>query len=537
MRQLYRGGVTLRAPRAERLLAWAAALVGVIGLVSALTPEIASRVELVGGILPPGWPEAARVVTVACALGLIWLSRSLARLRRRAPRQGPRLRGGDRLAAAARRARALAAALRRAGRSGERPAAARPRRGAGGARRRRGRRRAGWGGVAPPRGGRTDRTGPRPRPARRPLLAAPLRPGRGPDRQRPAGGQGARGGLRPRQPRLLRASPRQELPLLPVAAGLPRLPGGGRDGARQRRPGGGGGGARRTARRAGAPRAGARLAARRGRRVRGILGPLPGAGAAPAAAGGGGRAATRAVQPRGARDPQGAPVGLQAAPRWLLVPGRRLGRGRPCARGRARARLRRLAARAARAWVLDGDRRSARARHRARARGGRGRPRRRLPPSRTGAGRRRLVAQHDATAPRRSERADRVPRRGDARLGARRRSERAVPQLLRLRRPAGRRASHDMVEATRAPRPPARRQRVPARAPVRLQPQVLPRMAAPVHLRGAIRRPAGSRPRVPPRRVAARAPRPVGAPSGSGPAPPRGARAGAAAVRSLTARR
>jgi len=76
--------VTLRAPRAERLLAWAAALVGVIGLVSALTPEIASRVELVGGILPPGWPEAARVVTVACALGLIWLSRSLARRRRRA---------------------------------------------------------------------------------------------------------------------------------------------------------------------------------------------------------------------------------------------------------------------------------------------------------------------------------------------------------------------------------------------------------------------------------------------------------------------
>ncbi len=74
----------LRLPPVERLLAWGAALVGAIGLVSALTPEIASRVELVGGILPPGWPEAARILTVACGLGLIWLSRSLARRRRRA---------------------------------------------------------------------------------------------------------------------------------------------------------------------------------------------------------------------------------------------------------------------------------------------------------------------------------------------------------------------------------------------------------------------------------------------------------------------
>jgi lysyl-tRNA synthetase class 2 len=84
MRQLYPGSVTLRLPRVERLLAWGAALVGAIGLASALTPEIASRVELVGGILPPGWPEAARILTVACGLGLIWLSRSLARRRRRA---------------------------------------------------------------------------------------------------------------------------------------------------------------------------------------------------------------------------------------------------------------------------------------------------------------------------------------------------------------------------------------------------------------------------------------------------------------------
>jgi len=76
--------VTLRLPSAQRLIAWAAALVGVIGLVSALTPEMANRVEIVQGVLPPGWPEAARVLTVACGIGLIWLSRSLARRRRRA---------------------------------------------------------------------------------------------------------------------------------------------------------------------------------------------------------------------------------------------------------------------------------------------------------------------------------------------------------------------------------------------------------------------------------------------------------------------
>ncbi|MGH2977717.1 MAG: bifunctional lysylphosphatidylglycerol flippase/synthetase MprF [Gaiellaceae bacterium] len=74
----------LRGFSPERLLAWGAALVGVIGLVSALTPEMASRLDLVQGVLPPGWPEAARVLTVSFAIGLIWLSRSLARRRRRA---------------------------------------------------------------------------------------------------------------------------------------------------------------------------------------------------------------------------------------------------------------------------------------------------------------------------------------------------------------------------------------------------------------------------------------------------------------------
>jgi len=84
MDTLYPGRVIPRLPRAERLLAWGAAGVGVVGLVSALTPEMANRVEIVQGILPPGWPEAARVLTVAFGIGLIWLSRSLAKRRRRA---------------------------------------------------------------------------------------------------------------------------------------------------------------------------------------------------------------------------------------------------------------------------------------------------------------------------------------------------------------------------------------------------------------------------------------------------------------------
>jgi len=71
-------------PKAEQLLAWGAAGVGVIGIVSALTPEMADRVKVVRGLLPPGWPEGARVLTLCCAIGLIWLSRSLARRRRRA---------------------------------------------------------------------------------------------------------------------------------------------------------------------------------------------------------------------------------------------------------------------------------------------------------------------------------------------------------------------------------------------------------------------------------------------------------------------
>jgi lysyl-tRNA synthetase, class II len=74
----------LRSPRPESLLAWASALVGGIGIASALTPEMANRSDLVRGLLPPGFPAAARVGALAFGIVLVWLARSLARRRRRA---------------------------------------------------------------------------------------------------------------------------------------------------------------------------------------------------------------------------------------------------------------------------------------------------------------------------------------------------------------------------------------------------------------------------------------------------------------------
>jgi lysylphosphatidylglycerol synthetase-like protein (DUF2156 family) len=74
----------LRDLRGETVLAWLAAGIGCLGVVSALTPELASRSDLVRGVLPPGVPAAARVAALAFGLGLVWLSRSLAVRRRRA---------------------------------------------------------------------------------------------------------------------------------------------------------------------------------------------------------------------------------------------------------------------------------------------------------------------------------------------------------------------------------------------------------------------------------------------------------------------
>jgi lysyl-tRNA synthetase class 2 len=71
-------------PRAESVLAAAAALVGVLALVSALTPELADRARFVRSVLPPGFPELARLLTLAFGVALLLVSRSLARGRRRA---------------------------------------------------------------------------------------------------------------------------------------------------------------------------------------------------------------------------------------------------------------------------------------------------------------------------------------------------------------------------------------------------------------------------------------------------------------------
>jgi lysyl-tRNA synthetase, class II len=66
------------------VLAWLATAAGIVSIVSALTPELVDRSDLVRGVLPPGVPEAARTAALALGLGLIWLSRGLARRKRRA---------------------------------------------------------------------------------------------------------------------------------------------------------------------------------------------------------------------------------------------------------------------------------------------------------------------------------------------------------------------------------------------------------------------------------------------------------------------
>ncbi|MFL5953085.1 MAG: bifunctional lysylphosphatidylglycerol flippase/synthetase MprF [Gaiellaceae bacterium] len=73
-----------RRPAPTLLLAWCAAFAGALSIASALTPEMANRLDLVHGVLPPGVPGAARTLVLALGLGLVWLSRGLARRKRRA---------------------------------------------------------------------------------------------------------------------------------------------------------------------------------------------------------------------------------------------------------------------------------------------------------------------------------------------------------------------------------------------------------------------------------------------------------------------
>jgi lysyl-tRNA synthetase class 2 len=74
----------MRRPAPAAVLAAGAFAAGAIGIVSALTPEIASRSDLVDGVLPPGVPEVARVLSLAFGLALIRLARGLRRRSRRA---------------------------------------------------------------------------------------------------------------------------------------------------------------------------------------------------------------------------------------------------------------------------------------------------------------------------------------------------------------------------------------------------------------------------------------------------------------------
>jgi lysyl-tRNA synthetase, class II len=61
-----------------------AAAAGLVGIVSALTPEFADRYDIVHGVLPPGLPAAARILALAFGIALIWLARGLTLRKRRA---------------------------------------------------------------------------------------------------------------------------------------------------------------------------------------------------------------------------------------------------------------------------------------------------------------------------------------------------------------------------------------------------------------------------------------------------------------------
>ncbi len=69
----------MRALRPAAVLGMFGAGVGIVSIVSALTPSLADRSDLVQGVLPPGVPGAARWLALAFGVALVWLSRSLAR--------------------------------------------------------------------------------------------------------------------------------------------------------------------------------------------------------------------------------------------------------------------------------------------------------------------------------------------------------------------------------------------------------------------------------------------------------------------------
>ena len=76
--------MALRRISSPLVLAWATAAVGVVAVISALTPEMANRIDLIRSLLSQSVPAVARTLTLAFGLGLLWLARGLARRKRRA---------------------------------------------------------------------------------------------------------------------------------------------------------------------------------------------------------------------------------------------------------------------------------------------------------------------------------------------------------------------------------------------------------------------------------------------------------------------
>ena len=451
---------------------------------------MADRLRIVQGVLPPGWPEAARVLTVSFGIGLIWLSRSLARRRRRAWQLAvvvvvasavAHLAKGLDFEEATISLLLLVALVRWRGRfdvPGD-PASVRPLLGLGAA----------LAAIAAVAGGaelRGVELSPRTGDALLGLgvvfgfvaLFFWLRPFGHAVAQTVGERRVVRAlveTLRQRQPFVLRAAARQELPLFAVARRLPRLPRRGR--------------ARRSS--AAIPSGDEAeidlLLAELQRIVRAHGWRMAVVGASEAHLD---RYRALGLKP--------ISMGEEAVllPQEFSLEGRairkvrqsvsRLGKAGysfrvvaaedvgPALESRARGRLRGVARRPARARLLDGDRRSPHPRHGARSRRGRRRAGRWLSPSRAVAagwklggkpptpgrkdrrlrrsGRRRLVAQRDAAPPGRAERPDGVPRRRDTRVGARHGRERALAQLLRADRLPRARADADAGAQSRPPR-------------------------------------------------------------------------------------
>jgi lysyl-tRNA synthetase class 2 len=76
--------MTTTATRAPFLLSLIAALAGIVGLVSAMTPEWSGRLSTMQDYLSPVGPRVADGLTVAASFGLLVLARGLARRRHRA---------------------------------------------------------------------------------------------------------------------------------------------------------------------------------------------------------------------------------------------------------------------------------------------------------------------------------------------------------------------------------------------------------------------------------------------------------------------